>query len=767
LKDGTIKSGRRALGLTFSKAGATEMEQRLNVLLETLDLPATVGMKTLHSYCLKFLSDIGFMRGKTIMDDKVFFSAIREIADEAKLRGWDKYKHPEEFVSLLSLERGNMVKRADFLNSVIFRGSAISAENYEKMTAGLREYKARHNYIDYDDMLMFALYKLKTIPAYAEGIVDKYDCIMVDEAQDLSELQFRILKEMLGKSVLDDRAHYDHVRKTLVLIGDDDQCQPAGTKIRMADGSTKAIEDLRVGDKVLSYNVGARRYPMVNLWAEKEVTAVSKRVVNEIIEVVTKCGKVSRYTANHRCYVKSEYSDTLQEVLAENLNVGMSVPVAFETGSCNDIYFNEITNVGIGYGAWTVYGLNIEGLQNYVADDILTHNCIYEWRGSHPRGLVDVMTAYGLPKYTLSTNYRCPTEVLSPAIKTISLNRYSEPKQMNAHKSGGKFTYVSVKGCFSAESRYVAEQIKAAVDGGEETSSIAVLARNGYHLSLVKLYLRLFGLKSKLYGGKEGRTGADMIIHEIMDCFELYNSVSKSGDVMYCIFGGSKKDSEKLGSLIRAGGGTFVEWLEYAISLYDGSPVSKENPFTDMGSVWRAEFETLRRGGAFNTNTARGLLAAAKESEAAFYTRVVALYGDVTSYKYREYDINRVYRGTVEAFKDMLVNDTEAALKLIATWREQVRPRKNYITLSTMHSAKGREWNTVYIVCNDALALPSYTSISSLDALDASGKATLNFIEGERRLHYVGMTRAKDQLYVVGGTQQRGKFLLEAIADRE
>jgi DNA helicase-2/ATP-dependent DNA helicase PcrA len=64
-------------------------------------------------------------------------------------------------------------------------------------------------------------------------------------------------------------------------------------------------------------------------------------------------------------------------------------------------------------------------------------------------------------------------------------------------------------------------------------------------------------------------------------------------------------------------------------------------------------------------------------------------------------------------------------------------PGKDYLTLSTVHSAKGLEWSVVFIIWVMEGYFPSIKAYSSMAA-----------IEEERRLMYVAATRAKDQLIV-------------------
>jgi DNA helicase-2/ATP-dependent DNA helicase PcrA len=60
------------------------------------------------------------------------------------------------------------------------------------------------------------------------------------------------------------------------------------------------------------------------------------------------------------------------------------------------------------------------------------------------------------------------------------------------------------------------------------------------------------------------------------------------------------------------------------------------------------------------------------------------------------------------------------------------------LTLSTIHSAKGLEWHTVFLIYVAEGHLPSYLSLENEDA-----------IEEERRLFYVASTRAKENLFLL------------------
>ena len=63
---------------------------------------------------------------------------------------------------------------------------------------------------------------------------------------------------------------------------------------------------------------------------------------------------------------------------------------------------------------------------------------------------------------------------------------------------------------------------------------------------------------------------------------------------------------------------------------------------------------------------------------------------------------------------------------------------EEYVVLSTIHSAKGLEWSRVFLLSVVDGYIPSFRSLQDP-----------NQIEEERRLLYVAMTRAKDELYLI------------------
>jgi len=86
----------------------------------------------------------------------------------------------------------------------------------------------------------------------------------------------------------------------LLVVGDPDQCQPAGTMVRLADGvSEKPIEDLRVGEQITTYARREKTFLKCGV-----VRAVSRRSYSGSMITVTAAGKSTDCTPNHRWLIK-------------------------------------------------------------------------------------------------------------------------------------------------------------------------------------------------------------------------------------------------------------------------------------------------------------------------------------------------------------------------------------------------------------------------------------------------------------------------------
>lgn len=145
----------------------------------------------------------------------------------------------------------------------------------------------KHNVITFDELL-------KKTTEYFKQINGKVEYLFVDEFQDIGKLERDFFKALNADNYF--------------YVGDEKQCQPKGTKITMGDLSIKNIEDLKIGDVVLSYNIKEGHYCFDNKKGKgKKIIDISKHYEDELIEIETENGLKSSYTKNHKCLARIHY----------------------------------------------------------------------------------------------------------------------------------------------------------------------------------------------------------------------------------------------------------------------------------------------------------------------------------------------------------------------------------------------------------------------------------------------------------------------------
>ena len=138
------------------------------------------------------------------------------------------------------------------------------------------------------------------------------DHLLVDECQDIGPLEYAFLERIPTKNQF--------------WCGDDRQCQPAGTKVKLRNGIIKNIEDVEVGDSVVWYDNNRSYLSSINTnhsSIEKKVLKTASRDFcnDNLIKIITESGRETQYTPNHITYVKihqSEYNHAVYLMCDEN-----------------------------------------------------------------------------------------------------------------------------------------------------------------------------------------------------------------------------------------------------------------------------------------------------------------------------------------------------------------------------------------------------------------------------------------------------------------
>jgi DNA helicase II / ATP-dependent DNA helicase PcrA len=354
---------------------------------------------------------------------------------------------------------------------------------------------------------------------------------------------------------------------------------------------------------------------------------------------------------------------------------------------------------------------------------------IYSWRGANYQNILDFPRRYRNAKiYRIETNYRSVPEILALANAAILANTKQFSKTLRAHRDGSKIRPALVS-LYDAnqQAAFVAHRILELREQGVDLDSMAVLYRAHFQSLEVQLALTRSGIPFSITSGL--RFFEQAHIKDVAAFMKFV--VNPTDEVAFkrmarLLPGVAVKTAEKLweqlSSVPDSERGDFQTWLGHC-------RVGQKS-----AKVWRQLCYTLDE-----------IAPGRQPVSPSRMIRIIleAIYDDYLQSKYSNYEQRRddltsleSYARTFEAPVDFL-----SQLSLMASAdTEGIRladRETEKITLSTIHQAKGLEWQAVFVIWLADGMFPSSRSLESADA-----------IEEERRLFYVAVTRAKDELYL-------------------
>ncbi|MFV1885005.1 MAG: ATP-dependent helicase [Balneola sp.] len=345
---------------------------------------------------------------------------------------------------------------------------------------------------------------------------------------------------------------------------------------------------------------------------------------------------------------------------------------------------------------------------------------IYSFRGADHQNIMEFPNLFSNTKMIkLEENYRSTPQIVNAANHLLSQANFKFDKHLFSKKEEGDKPALVKAPSEHDQSRFVAQAVIQLREQGIELNDMAVLFRNGRDSFDLEIELNRKNIPFVKYGGQKFTEAAhikDVLAHVRV----LVNPMDTIAwnRVLILIEGIGPKTAQDL-----------FEWIRLANNPYE----------LDMsGSVSKSYLNQVK--------SLSKLLIQIKDSELSVSETVELIVEYYRVFCEKRYDDYPKRLKDLEAFinislgfaslEQMLEELALDPITATAVETEQKQKDESPLVLSTIHSAKGLEWEHVFIIqCLDGI-LPSSYSVDDEEQLDE-----------ELRLLYVATTRAKKMLY--------------------
>ncbi|PKA09591.1 ATP-dependent helicase [Leptospira harrisiae] len=355
-----------------------------------------------------------------------------------------------------------------------------------------------------------------------------------------------------------------------------------------------------------------------------------------------------------------------------------------------------------------------------VGDDA---QCIYGFRGANVNNMLDFPKIFPNTKTIhLTENYRSNQPILDLANSVLDQSKENYKKHLISHKqTPSSKPILSTLESSEEESNWIVDQILELYEKNIPLSEIAVLFRAGYISNLLEVKLTSKQIPFRKYGGKRF-----LDLAHVKDLLAYLRIIDNPKDILSWnrVLLLEKQIGKKYAQVLYKN----LESNDFSWDLvfdsptfFLGIPDQAKRSFQNLINMFRSQMMNLG-------------------NSMALVEAVLTHYFPILEDEYDDFDKRKL---DLESFKVLSksspnLSDYLANLTLDPTERMDTSPldsnEDDFLTLSTIHSAKGLEWKYVFVMQVVEGSLPS------------SRIKTTQELEEERRLFYVAITRAKHGL---------------------
>ena len=361
---------------------------------------------------------------------------------------------------------------------------------------------------------------------------------------------------------------------------------------------------------------------------------------------------------------------------------------------------------------------------------------IYKFRGSHPRVMNDFLKDYcGAKKIYLTDNYRCARKIVKFSKLVIDNNKDRFEKDLRAKRDDVGNLQIKAFVDSVEENKYIISLIKSYNRRGIDFKDMAILYRTNLLSNSIKADFVKNSIPFKIKGIEKS----------------IYDSFAIKDIIAYLVYALKGDDSKSL-LLISNKPNRYIsrDSIQYKGTTVDDLIKYYRNVDYVLKNLYKLKYD-LR-----DIKMSIPPLAIHYIRTNMLYDKYLMEYCRLNDIDYEEqeeildeFEEESIRHKSIEEFLKYIEN-SKAAL-------ENVVVNADAVNLMTFHLSKGLEYKIVFIIDSNDGLIPHKKSIREND------------LETERRLFYVAMTRAKDNLHIFFTTRRFGKnfkasrFIVEAI----
>ena len=363
---------------------------------------------------------------------------------------------------------------------------------------------------------------------------------------------------------------------------------------------------------------------------------------------------------------------------------------------------------------------------------------IYSWRGADFTIIMNFQKDYKNTKLIkLEQNYRSTAHILNAANSVIENNDERLDKVLYSNKGEGEKLSYYIASDEADEANYIVSNIKRTANGNY--NKFAILYRTNNQSRALEEACMATGLPYKIYGGTKFYDRAE--VKTVLCYLKLINNTD---------------DSQSLRRVInipkRGIGDTTMQNLtkfanERDISLYEAIKICEQSELNAKTQSKLKDFASLiyKFQQAKNSYTLKDFVTLVIE-KSGYLAELQAKAANDPEF---QDDINNLQElvNVAEEFvpeeEDNILGEFLQQVALVSDL-DSMEEETNNITMMTLHAAKGLEFPVVFIAGMDEGIFPSQRTLQ-----------VPSEVEEERRLMYVGITRAEEKLYLVSAKRRQ------------